>query len=65
MTADLTTATDLELDAALMIGYRQHKAASTKAERAEIHEAIMAVIDEQARRQAAWMQARQLMAGAH
>ena len=57
-TTDLTTATDIELDAALAIGYRQHRDA-TKQERAEVHAAIVAVLGEQARRRDAWINERE------
>jgi hypothetical protein len=46
-----------------MIGYQQHRDA-TKTERREIHAAIDAVLDEQARRRDAWIEARQIMADA-
>ena len=51
---DLTEASDLELDAALQIGFRQHKNA-TGAERAEVHEAIVAILSEQGRRLDGWL----------
>jgi hypothetical protein len=57
-TTDLTAASDLELDAALLIGYRQHRDASRSGDepaKAECHNAIVAILREQARRRDDWL----------
>ena len=54
---DLTTATDLELDAALRLGYAQHRAADPE-DRLELHAAIVAIIAEQATRIDRWLEAK-------
>ena len=56
--ADLTTASDLELDAALQIGYRQHSAAMAAGDpdaTLECHAAIMAILDVQEERRHMWL----------
>ena len=56
--ADLTTATDLELDAALQIGFNQFAAAKTAHDdpaQAETHAAITAILAEQGRRLDGWL----------
>jgi len=52
--ADLTTATDLELDAALRVGYAAHREASPE-DRLELHLAIIAILAEQATRLDQWL----------
>lgn len=53
-TTSLHDATDLELDAALQLGFRQHKNA-TDVDRPEIHAAIVAILAEQGRRLDGWL----------
>ena len=51
---DLTTASDLELDAALQIGFNHHRDADPE-DRAEIHAACVAILAEQGRRLDGWL----------
>jgi len=55
--ADLTTASDLELDAALRVGYAAHREADPE-NRLEIHAGIVAIISEQADRIDTWLASR-------
>ena len=52
--ADLTTASDLELDHALQILFNQHSKGD-KQTRAELHMAITAILGEQGRRLDGWL----------
>ena len=55
---DLTTASDIELDAALQIGFNQFAAAKTAHDdpaQAETHAAITAILAEQGRRLDGWL----------